>query len=571
MATTAQIKQTITFCLGGNFGFLAKTAAEILLNVACFYVHLTKLKGIRHICWYFVNAVISFTRHQIGMIKIMDHVICLCNIVFLVILPSFYSFKMVWKLCTPDPGPKFYRTPTSDQFSLMYCSIFVQVIQKSHSVCITSAKEGPHIQLNVTPERTFGLDSHSVSEPASHGLNSQVATAPESGAGDAMASMPNFASNINSVTSHEERDIPRQSPLEMNADSSESDSPRETPVNPAVDLPSVNFENLLEAKETDILNDSFHSDSSLDTQGSTHHHHKHSRHVHGSSSHHSISSQSSYQSHHRSHSGTINSFAQPIPTSGSVDDLISENLTIISPEQLERNNGYINDHMSDSVSDIGSSTSDVQIHVEDTESKPIDVDSDKTPTQEEGIITKVYANTEVRLRNKKKQSSLESPQSESPSKQVEHVVCQTQENLQTVPPSQRPPGKMSPEASPIWKRKSQALNGVLPEDAKRMSNISEASEPESVEDRSSGGDYTGIGLGERLSSSASSDATSMGSGSDHPAAGSNSYRQSMPSSSSVSSQHKEMPTHATTTSTLPKMSSRQHKRLYRIGLNLFNK
>ncbi len=382
-----------------------------------------------------------------------------------------------------------------------------------------------------------------------------------------MASMPNFSSNINSVTSHEERDMPRQSPLEM--DSSESDSPRETPVNPTVDLPSVNFENLLEAKETDILNDSFHSDSSLDTQSSTHHHHKHSRHLHGSGSHHSITSQSSYQSHHRSHSGTINSFAQPIPTSGSVDDLISENLTIISPEQLQRNNGYINDHMSDSVSDIGSSSSDVQIHVEDTEIRPIGVDSDKTPTQEDEIITKVYANTEVRLRNKKKQSSLESPQSESPSKQVESVVCQTQEHLQTVPPNQRPPGKMSPEASPIWKRKSQALNGVLPEDSKRMSNISEASEPESVEDRSSGGDYSGIGLGERLSS-ASSDATSMGSGSDQLPVGGNSYRQSMPSSSSVGTQPKEMPSHVTT-STLPKMSSRQHKRLYRIGLNLFNK
>ena len=51
----------------------------------------------------------------------------------------------------------------------------------------------------------------------------------------------------------------RNSCPEMN-DSSASDSPQPTPVESVVDLHSLDFETLLESKETDIISDSFHGD-----------------------------------------------------------------------------------------------------------------------------------------------------------------------------------------------------------------------------------------------------------------------------------------------------------------------
>ena len=190
----------------------------------------------------------------------------------------------------------------------------------------------------------------------------------------------------------------RNSYPELN-DSSGSDSPRDTPVEPTIDLPSVNFENLLEAKETDILNDSFHSDSSQNSLSSTHHNN------HGNHHHHH---HSGCQHHQRSLSGTCNSYAQPVPSSGSMDDILAE--AQMTPRIGERR-GLSSVNMSDSVcSDSGSLTGDIQVHIEDTDLNYIDADNDRTPTQEDNVITKVYANTEVRLRNKKKSANQEGAQ-----------------------------------------------------------------------------------------------------------------------------------------------------------------
>ena len=369
--------------------------------------------------------------------------------------------------------------------------------------------------------------------------------------------------------SPEETNNNRNSYPEMN-DSSASDSPQETPVEPTVDLPSVNFENLLESKETDILNDSFHSDSSQDAATGL-----------------PVSGPGS---------GKFSSFASPNDQSGSYDDISGDNTLTRQHrrhhhhhhhhhqqhhQQQQRTSQYPNHY---------TGQHDVQIRVEDTDLRYADSsalggsDSDRTPTQEDGEF-KVYANTPVRLRKKKCANSSNSssnssvadpsnyptstlpPQSSSPGaaqacspQQLNGAHLEDMEEMAEAPSDsdylaqaqvymQAAQGvsKMSPEASPIWKRKSQlGVNGApTTEDAKRMSNISEASEPESLDGR------------EGLSSSTSSETTSLCSD-----GGVGGYHRSLPS------QHKDSPpTHHPHV----KITDRQRKRLYRMGLNLFNK
>ncbi|XP_029652107.1 IQ motif and SEC7 domain-containing protein 2 isoform X2 [Octopus sinensis] len=93
------------------------------------------------------------------------------------------------------------------------------------------------------------------------------------------SSTPITASSTTNVMQQQEPNNNRNSYPELN-DSSASDSPQATPVESAVDLHSLDFENLLESKETDILSDSFHSDS-VHSDGSNQeagsligHHHK---------------------------------------------------------------------------------------------------------------------------------------------------------------------------------------------------------------------------------------------------------------------------------------------------------
>ena len=337
--------------------------------------------------------------------------------------------------------------------------------------------------------------------------------------------------------SPEETNNNRNSYPELN-DSSASDSPQDTPVEPTVDLPSVNFENLLESKETDILNDSFHSDSSQDaTAGPT----------------------------MGPGSGKFASFAAPQEQSGSCDDITNDKSK--SQERTYehfRTHSFVDPPCDDQLLVVNAS--EVQIRVEDTDrltdsSMVVSSDSDRTPTQEdEGLTTKMYANTQVRLRKKKGASAnLDSAATlppQSPQRQLngpipevvsaeEELQAQAQVYIQAAQGTTR----MSPEASPIWKRKSQlGVNGAPPDDAKRMSNISEASEPESLDGRESR---------EGLSSSTSSETASLCS-----EGGPGGYHRTLPAQLKDSP-----PAHQPH----PKITDRQRKRLYRIGLNLFNK
>lgn len=348
--------------------------------------------------------------------------------------------------------------------------------------------------------------------------------------------------------SPEETNNNRNSYPEMN-DSSASDSPQETPVEPTVDLPSVNFENLLESKETDILNDSFHSDSSQDA---------------------SVSAVPTSGPG----SGKFASYAAPVDQSGSCDDISSDQTVTRQPNRTKYYTGQFSEH-------------NVQIKVEDPENRCIEnsalpsSDSDRTPTQEDGEF-RVYDNTLVRLRKKKcanvsssNSTSVDTNQSYPPtSATLPHpnqlqspIVVQPQQTLNGAPlpdeamteeeylaaqaqiyiQAAQGATKMSPEASPIWKRKSQlGVNGATAEDMKRMSNISEASEPESMDGR------------EGLSSSTSSETTSLCSD-----AGPGGYHRTLPNLQK-DSPHSLQPAPM-------KITDRQRKRLYRIGLNLFNK
>ncbi|XP_074646993.1 IQ motif and SEC7 domain-containing protein 1-like [Tubulanus polymorphus] len=265
-------------------------------------------------------------------------------------------------------------------------------------------------------------------------------------------------------------------------DSSSSNTPQDSPINPSVDLHSVNFENLLESRETDILNDSFHSDESQDN----------------------------------------NHQSDTLKRTKSDDE---------DEGTLKRSSQLASFHISGSEDSI---LSDIQIHVD--AGTPVD---DFTPLS--GALNKYQENLDVRLHNRK---------------------CQSDTALmQQV--------KSSPEASPIWKRKSGGSTSssnsnysIKSEGGKRMSNISETSEPDSVD-----GQY-------EYCSSRSSDTASLGSnslGSDT----SHGYRQcSLPNMAVRGSTDSSQLFQGQSGSTFhahPRVSDKQRKREYRIGLNLFNK
>ncbi len=494
------------------------------------------------------------------------------------------------------------RTSFEDPTSLIYS--YFQVMQKSHSVYVTSTHEKvlrqQHSSRHVTHSSSHhgnlmtSIHQHQAAADALFAHLQQqghaTETRDESPHPVATASvLPVVTSSASDIVTSSSADVlcnnahaaqpckhravtgaaeesnnNRNSYPELN-DSSGSDSPRDTPVEPAIDLPSVNFENLLEAKETDILNDSFHSDSSHNSQSSTHHNHHHGLHHHRNAHSHLPSNRHQYSN--RSLSGTCSYYGQPMPSSGSMDDILSAGQA--TPRIGERH-AFSSGNMSDSVcSDSGSLGGDVQVTVEEADVNfSVDGDSDRTPTQEENVITKVYANTEVRLRNKKKPASTSQDSTQVISANEESTI---DSQSQITSGQQQPTSKHSPEASPIWKRKSAAINGTLTEDVKRMSNISEASETEGSEGRHSRGDLGGLVPG-----ASSSDNASVSSGSDQGQYVSVGYSRTLPPSSSTSSANSVgigSVNHVVTTSTsaLPKMTSRQHKRLYRIGLNLFNK
>lgn len=378
----------------------------------------------------------------------------------------------------------------------------VRVMQKSHSLQITNRDR--------KLQKSLGLDLSTINENT---LTRGSKLVPPPGISVTDESNNNGNSYLN--------------------DSSASDSPQDTPVEPHVDLPSVNFENLLESKETDILNDSFHSDSSqevstphgmtplmspisgLDSSAMLNDTHN--------SSHHSAGGGRTYENFHSQYSESQlqtqqASAAELNTTPSSVNSTVNSShiAPIVTPETSTTNTR-------------------TQIPIQGATA---------------AIYTKVplYDNSEVRLRK------------------------QWANNTETLPP---PPTGSEPsisvptqptkksDSSPIWKRKSSTSSdsGGLTDDAKRMSNISEASEPES--DAKSLGSLDGrsmASLDERGSrdglSSQGSDTASMGS---HDGMG-NTYHRSLPSSGQSHNQD-----------TLPRTTDRQRKRAYRIGLNLFNK
>ncbi|XP_013382812.1 IQ motif and SEC7 domain-containing protein 2-like [Lingula anatina] len=271
--------------------------------------------------------------------------------------------------------------------------------------------------------------------------------------------------------SEEEQNNNRNSYPEQN-DSSASDSPQETPNEPLVDLPSVNFENVLETRDTSHHNDSF-----------------------------SNSETSSLSSWHGPSRRTSSEVAyEPLLQHG---EMSYENLRSPSMDYSDANIDYSRDGpMRVDMSPGDRSVYPPFLHYGR-------VDSDQSA---------MYGNQEVKLRNKQGGK------------------------------------KSSPQESPIWKRKSalaEAKMGLKEEEEKRMSNISETSEPDSVD-------------GGRALSSSGSDLTSMTSMNSDTG----SYAKDTLDSSKLRT---ESPQPSVRSMGSSKVSDKQRKRQYRIGLNLFNK
>ena len=335
---------------------------------------------------------------------------------------------------------------------------------KSLSISVTGQIQSSQRQ----KQRALELNLPSVNEPQRQDKRSAQGTVPE------------------------ETNNNRNSCPELN-DSDTSDSPHGTPMeHHAVDLASVNFENLLESKESDILNDSFHSDGSQGAVG-----------PHGVFP-------------DQVHDGTMERLHRMLHAPGALDSSMVED-EMDGDATLKASQRTYDNYMCDSAHE-----SDLHMN-----SSVLSNDVDRTPTHDDGMV-KVYANQEVRLR-KKRSSSLD-------------------ETSSTPQPDCTSPSRLSPEASPIWKRKSAlGVTSAMVDDAKRMSNISEVSEPDSTDGRESR---------EGLSSSTSSDTASLSSDGGHLG-----YQRAL----SLTKEPTSSPQAPS------KISDRQRKRMYRIGLNLFNK
>lgn len=266
----------------------------------------------------------------------------------------------------------------------------------------------------------------------------------------------------------------RNSCPEMN-DSSASDSPQVTPYESAIDVHSLDFETLVESKETDILTDSFQSDASQDV--------------------------------------TVLGFQRASGVS-LTSNLSTDNLGSNKSISSSYENFRTHSESSDSAS-ITSSQNDMNKDVSPDRSRSVE-----QKHMQEQTVKYLMNSTEVKYRSRK------------------DVQNDT---------SKRPPlPSRAPEASPIWKRKNGSLNGstgsVGKLDVKRMSNISETSEPDSENQYSSS----------PSSENVSAENVSIGSDSI-------SYQRQVRSFGSADQHH------------VQQKSDKQRKRIYRIGLNLFNK
>nr|KAG5711306.1 hypothetical protein BaRGS_006003 [Batillaria attramentaria] len=304
----------------------------------------------------------------------------------------------------------------------------------------------------------------------------------------------------------------------------------------AVDPHSLDFETLLESKETDILTDSFHSDS-----------------VHSEGSSHDITTLLSNRPSSSSLASSVDySFASAggPPTPSSYDS--SSYLVPPSSSPHLRSQHPHGFH---------SSFSEPQIRVD--YASPVDAPYDQLSPLPQDQVVKYYMNTQVKLRTRKPG---EPPLPEGggvvgvvPSSTVPTTATTTTSTATSAAPSgnssnskqKPPPPARAPESSPIWKRKggsAPVLNGsvaTVKAEVKRMSNISETSEPDSVDGQ--------------CSSSPSSENIST-------------ENISLASENSISYQRKlRMSITPDQPNSVPRPNDKQRKRLYRIGLNLFNK
>lgn len=282
----------------------------------------------------------------------------------------------------------------------------------------------------------------------------------------------------------------RNSYPELN-DSSASDSPQATPVESTVDLHSLDFENLLESKETDILTDSFHSDS-IHSDGSQ--------------------ETGSLIGHHKPQALSLSMELEP-----RLHNVVSKDLhgSCDSMGRLYPESG---------VSEI---PSEVQIKVDLASPEDTGLDDQKTLNED---TIKYYMNTRVKLRGGGSSGGGGGGSG----------------SVRDIKDKKGVISHRGPEASPIWKRKSAAnstVSVVNKGEVKRMSNISETSEPESLDGQ--------------CSSSPSSDNVS-------------SENISIGSENSISYQRK-IRISVTNDQHMTRIGDRERKRLYRIGLNLFNK
>ncbi|XP_025106274.1 IQ motif and SEC7 domain-containing protein 1-like isoform X3 [Pomacea canaliculata] len=272
----------------------------------------------------------------------------------------------------------------------------------------------------------------------------------------------------------------------------------------SVDAHSVNFETLLESKETDILTDSFHSEGSGHDLTST------------------LSNRPSSSS-----LASSSDFSFPIPGGPSTPSSFDGRMHLSeSPVSYQ----FLHPH-----SDFHPSFSEPQLRTD--LASPPDIQDESTSPLPHDQVVKYYMNTQVKLRTRKPGEAIPAP---------EGVKAQ----------KPQPPVR-APESSPIWKRKGggggssggQSLvpNGsmaAVKSEVKRMSNISETSEAESMDGQ--------------CSSSPSSENIST-------------ENISLCSESSISYQRKLRMSITPDQHTMPRSNDKQRKRLYRIGLNLFNK
>ena len=272
----------------------------------------------------------------------------------------------------------------------------------------------------------------------------------------------------------------RNSYPEMN-DSSASDSPLVTPYESAVDIHSLDFETLVESKEVDVLTDSFQSDASQELNPAA-------------------------LGYHKASGVSL--------TSNLSTDTLGSNRSISSSYENFRTQSDSSDNVS-----VNSSQSELS---KDRVSPDRSRTRDQKHMQEQTV--KYFMNTqEVKYRSRK-------------------------DNLNINDQLKKPPiPNRVPEASPIWKRKNGSISGSTGSigkiDVKRMSNISETSEPDSLDQYSSS----------PSSENVSAENISI-------ASDSISYQRRLRLSVTPDHPHN-----------IPKAADKQRKRIYRIGLNLFNK